>query len=291
MLYIPTKLPYEDIVKAFDTVSALSNNFLHGSLKEKIFYLHIYKCGGTSIAQAIKSCYLDLENIENNFVFHLNRRAANEAINAIRRNLGNPELFSNHMYKDDLRLKLQESLLLYYMGREQTNYIAGHFGFSATAYQYFSNKYAFITVLREPVKRFISAYVYGRYREGRKHNMDLTEYLQAKTGFGGSTYVKLLGGLDETGDYTSERAIARAKENLHKFSVVGCLEYTEEFLKQFEERFGRKLKIRKYNQSPKSETYRNSILTEETEEKIREICKPDLEIYQYALDNFVRAKN
>lgn len=289
---ISTNMHREELVKTFDAVTAIGNNLFSGSLKEKIFYLHIYKCGGTSISQAIKSCYYNLESLKSYPVFHLNREAAFNAYQTSIKH--NSFLFNQDQVDGDyLKWKLQEYLLLYYMGQEHINYIAGHFSFSAIAYQHFSDKYKFITVLRDPVKRYISAYFYSRYKQSdRSLNMEITEYLKSRTGLkGGSMYVKLLGGLDEAGDYTSEKAINRAKENLHKFSVVGCLEYQKDFLNQFEKQFDRKLNVREFNQNPKSKTYRKSVVSEELEAEIRAICQPDIEIYQYALENFVQLKN
>ncbi len=52
---------YEESIKILHSLDVVINNLLHGSLKENIVFLHFYKCGGTSISQAIKSCYLDLK--------------------------------------------------------------------------------------------------------------------------------------------------------------------------------------------------------------------------------------
>lgn len=107
----------------------------------------------------------------------------------------------------------------------------------------------------------------------------------------GYEYVKFLGGANKAGDYTSRQAIDRAKKNLHKFDIVGFIEYQEHFLEQFEDRFGVRLKLETRNQNPTSESYRKSIVTEEIEEKIKTICKTDRELYQYAVDNFVKASH
>lgn len=280
----------KETTKIFDALVATSHNILHGSLKEKIFYLHIHKCGGASITQAIKSCYRNLDITKGRSIFHLNAEAAYNAAKKIYAQMN----FSPDITKNYLAFKYREELLLYYMYQEHINYIAGHFSFSEAAYQNFSDKYAFITVLRDPVKRWISSYFYNSCRE-KKHgmiNMEITEYLKSERAqMAGCGYVTFLDGSSEAGDYTSEKAINRVKENLHKFSIVGCLEYQKDFTNQFEERFGRRLKISVLNQSPKAEAYRKSIITEEIEEKIREICRPNIEIYQYAVDNFVKIKD
>ena len=77
----------------------------------------------------------------------------------------------------------------------------------------------------------------------------------------------------------------------YKFDVVGFIECQKDFLKKFEERFGVRLELETRNLNPTSEWYRKSIVTQEVEEEIKAICKPDLEIYQYAVDNFVKANH
>ncbi len=280
----------EKATKIFDALVAKTNNLLHGTLKEKIFYLHIHKCGGISIQQAIKACYHTLDVVKQRQIFHiLNSRASFNAVQTA----VNQTNFSFDKAVISPEMEFREKLLLYYMYQEHINFIAGHFSFNAAAYQYFSDKYAFVTVLRDPVERWISLYFYNRYNKGGHRNIDteITEHLKSARGQRqGHAYVEWIGGLNKERDYTSEEAINRAKENLHKFSVVGCLEYQENFVSRFEDQFGRRLIIRKLNQNPKSKIDRNSIITKEIKEEIREICKPDVEVYQYAVDNLVKAK-
>jgi hypothetical protein len=101
--------------------------------------------------------------------------------------------------------------------------------------------------------------------------------------------VKFLGGADINADYSSKQAVERAIHNLQKFDIVGCLEYQKKFLDQFEARFATRLKIEKKNPGPKSQTFKEALITEKIQKKIKDICKPDSEVYQFAIDNFVKS--
>jgi hypothetical protein len=177
------------------------------------------------------------------------------------------------------------------MNNKNTKYISGHFPFSEIAFREFHGTYAFITVLRNPVKRWISHYFFNRHKKktfGRIYE-DITTCLKSEFGrCNGSELIQFVGGISNAGDYSSEEAIDRAKKNLHKFDVVGCLEYQKDFMKQFDDRFGVRLNLGKKNQSPKAESFQKAVITEEVEDRIRTLCKPDLELYQYAIENFVR---
>lgn len=269
------------------TFSARTHNLLNGCLEDKILYYHIPKCGGTSIRKALKSCYLSWDPRTSSRLFVLNAAAS---FHAAQKNA--EQDLSTDTADDYSILKLREKLLLYYMYQNKINFISGHFVFSETAYQNFSDKYSCITILRDPVERWISSYFFNAFKKDdhRKINMEIEEYLQSEFSRSqGYEYVKFLGGISETADYSSAQAIDRAKENLQKFRLVGFLEHMEVFIQNFEKTFNRRLRIEALNQNPKQSSFRDSIVTADVRKKIEEICKPDIEIFQYAMENFLAA--
>jgi len=260
-------------------------NTFHKRLKKNIFFLHVPKCGGTSIDNAI-SKRLSIFGLMVSNMIGLNPSASSNVISLVHQTN-----YPNDTRDDYPILKLRENILLYFMSQRKYKYIKGHFTFSEIAYREFKDEYAFITVIRDPVKRWLSSYFFNRFKEvhHRKIDEDIATHLQSPFGQSqGYEFVKFLGGVDPNGDYKSRQAIERAKGNLHKFDVVGLLEYREDFFKRFHDHFGMRLKLEKKNQSPVSSSYRESLVTEEIKKQVMTICEPDLEIYQYAVDNFVK---
>jgi len=256
-----------------------TKNLFSERLKEKIAFLHIPKCGGNSITSAIYDRYKTLDP-KNQF------RSAFIDANA---SLKTVEIFDGtDPFSDDFHnvLKFREYLLVYFMSQNASPFIHGHFSFSNLAYENYGHEYAFVTVLRDPVERWISSYFYNKYRHKNDLNIqeELSIYLESpRARSNGYEYVKkLTGRIDRGRDYTNADAIAEAKKNLDKFAVVGRLEDLDEFKVKFHARFGVKLQIGLQNQGPKPESFKKAVISQGIEMKIRDICQPDLEIYQHA---------
>jgi len=258
-------------------------DIFHGCLEDNICYFHMPKCGGTSINHAIMQRYS-----RGNLII-VNAGASFKAAKII--NQIDSDDIPNLAFEYFLWLKFQENILLYFMNQRKTKYVSGHYSFNETVYRKFYDKYRFVTVLRHPVKRWISEYLFIKHggKEEFITELDIKTYMKSEIGkLLGCSYVISFGGASESTEYYSKEAIDKAKMNLNKFDIVGCLENLKDFKKQFERRFGVRLKIGRKNRNPKPDSYQKIFVTEEIEEKIKNICKPDLEIYQYALDNFVK---
>jgi len=260
------------------------SNTLTKSINENIFFLHIPKCGGSSLDQAIREKYLSLDPRSDRGIIHLNAPLSTQVI-ATLEGLNYP-----HDTEDDFPiLQFREKLLLYFMGQKNSRYISGHFPFSRDAYLKYGEKFTYVTVLRNPVKRWISSYFFNRYKTDKhmQSSIEIADHLGTAFGISqGYELIKFLGGARIDGNYTSIHAINRAKENLDKFEVIGFLEDLGKFSSEFYDRFQVKINIGKKNQNPMPQGYQTSTITPELMKKIYSICQPDMQVYEYALEKF-----
>ena len=262
------------------------HNSLKGPLEKKIFYLHIPKCGGMSIRDAIIHQYQTLDRLKDSQLFSLSAAASSNVVKLI-----TGKDYPKDTVEDYQILKFREELLLY-MIELKKKFISGHFPLSNTVLRHLQGKYALVVILRNPVNRWISSYFFNRYKisDHRKINEDVMEHLDTPFGRSqGYELVKFIGGHNKEGDYTSSEAIQRAIRNLHRFDIIGFLEHIDLFVDSFHTFFNRRLNIKQKNTSPVSKSYQQSIIDKTVSEKIAEICSPDCQLYEYAVQYFLHA--
>jgi len=273
----------------FEKFKIKKKNKVYNPAPKKIVFLHIPKCGGTSIQKAIEKYYFN-KNRKEKQTIHLDNIASFKA-GFILSEIHKKEMSNGILVDDYYVLKLREYLLLFYLC-QNSGFINGHFPFSNSAYEYFHKDYVFITFIRDPVKRWISEYLYNRFKKSkyRKIDLEIDDYLKTKYSLAqGYQFVKFLGGASEDEDYTSSNAIERAKKNIHKIGIVGFLEDQEGFTDNFFKYFGKKLTIEHLNKNPLYLSESEKLITKEIMQRmqrIEAICRPDLEVYHYALENF-----
>ena len=182
----------------------------------RIFFMHIAKCGGSSITNALRDSFTPLNPFADQVIFHLDPYAAHQAATMSRQE----------------PLDYNRKLLRYCLGCSEYKYVYGHFSFDEMAYETYRDQFAFVTVLRNPVDKWFSLYFYNRYKKSDffKIEENLEDFVHTPTAVGyGCDYVMQFAGdyardHYSYADYTSDTAIKHAIENLKKFHLVGCLE-------------------------------------------------------------------
>jgi hypothetical protein len=195
----------------------------------------------------------------------------------------------NNALDDDYHAVLQyrDKLLRYFLESEHIRYISGHFCFSKKLFEEYGDKFAFVTMLRSPVERFLSSYFFNASKDDGspwKVSCSLSDYVETDHGTNlGHDYVKFIGGLREDRNYRSAAAIEQAKSYLKLFTAVGILERPLSFENEIEKQLGFRVKLRKSNLSPVPKAKRERQITNKILSRINEICEPDMIVYNEAV--------
>lgn len=246
------------------------NRFKQAIMGERVVFHHVPKCAGTSVSRSLRLRYfLSEESI-----------AAPGTAAVMERQHG-PLDFSR--LEDFNRIRTFRVELLHYLMWKDIYFIGGHVPFNSKAYDQFQG-YKLITVLRDPVGRFISEYFYNFQREHQSRiELDFESYLDSPLGqrnalkfceyFCGDT--KLV--IDEPA-----RLVEKAKANLKRFAVIGFTDDMERFETDVRRELGVKVSFGVQNKRTTSDKKVSEIVTPELRKKVEEMCRFDQEIYEHA---------
>lgn len=231
-----------------------------------IVFFHIPRCGGSSLVNAICQSAHFTQPI---------------SIKAVRtRKFGRivwqdfheePPLPPSEAFYQYYTFKFREYVLLYYLACEY-DFVHGHVLFSLHAYEHFKEQYNFVTVVREPVQRFLSQY---KFSAGNEQTLD--EFLEQKhKGQHGSVLVRYFSGKPDKESFATNEQVMQAIGNIDKFDLIGMLEHLEEFKNDFFKKFHLELTIPHLNKSPNFSLK----ISLEQRRKIIKCCEPDIVLYE-----------
>ncbi|MBI4820049.1 MAG: sulfotransferase family 2 domain-containing protein [Deltaproteobacteria bacterium] len=231
-------------------------------MRHNVAFIHMPKCGGTSLTEALCALYGPGRRTL------LDSRASKRGADELGIGL----------------LRFRRSLLAYELRRAgEGRLVAGHYPVDAEAVSEFGSRWRFVTVLRDPVERWISHYFYNRsLRDSPFHiSADLGSYLDSGDARSlGCLYARHLLGIE--GANLTDQQVEAAKRVLSSFALVGIAERLDDFAAEFGRKFGRSLEIGRKNVSPVSRRDRESEVSPEIRARIRDLCAPDLELYEQA---------
>lgn len=231
-------------------------------------YHHVPKCGGTSVARSFRMRY---------FLSQTSINAAS-SVEILQQLFPDDSKAEHYRRLRDFR----ESLLLYYLYSD-IRWISGHVRYSETAHRHFSGSYKFITVLREPVSRYLSNYKYNYNRKSYSGTrLDLEAYMDTIEGtMQGCLYGEYFSGLPADADFRSKDAVIRAQQNLQKFDLVGYTHEMRDFARNTGELLGVRANIGHENRAKGNHDAVINKIPESTINSVRTLCAPDIEIYDY----------
>ena len=234
---------------------------------QRVVFHHVPKCGGTSVARALRKRYLLSQAT-------IDPEASFRAL----------EAFSGGQDRQALLvdvLDLREQMLLYHLF-DDVHCVSSHVRFSQPAYERFGARYKFVTILREPVSRFLSNYTwsYGKPQAHARIEEPFREFLKTNRAKRlGSTYVEFFCGLPKSADVRSAESIEAAVANLAKFDVVGRLDDLPDFEQQINRALGIRLKVGHENRTTKRTAATDALADPELKSEILALCAPDLAVW------------
>jgi hypothetical protein len=246
----------------------------------KICFIHVPKCAGTSIFDSIRNQYRlrDRAFRSDRFV-NINATATAKGSKVLNESLWG----------------YREKILIYYLSAKKYKFISGHFPFSDRAVKYYQKEWMFISILRNPVDRWLSHYFFNRYKQGKHFatNLSIEEYADTEDGQSlGLLYHHIFNGNPDADIEATEEAYEKAIGNIDKLTCIGVVEHLDDFCRNFYERFGVRIAVDKKNKSPLSKKDRYEKITDAIIKKVEKICEPDIKIYNYVLEKLnLKAKS
>ncbi|SLN64278.1 sulfotransferase family 2 domain-containing protein [Roseisalinus antarcticus] len=254
-----------------DIAKRLRHRATERLLPQPFVFHHVPKCGGTSVGRALRKRYL----LSQATVIPESSFRAFEA-------------FTGRHDRERLLvdvLDLREQMLLYLMF-EGVRGISLHVRFSEIAWERFETDYKFVTILRDPVDRFVSHYNWSREKPGAHARIEepFDAFLDTDRARRlGATYVEYFCGLPKEADITGSEAIARAGATLGRFDVVGSLSDLPAFTGALRRELGVRIRIGHENRARTSTAAVTArTLTPAQRERVEALCAPDIAVWQAA---------
>jgi hypothetical protein len=161
------------------------------------------------------------------------------------------------------------------------NILTGHAPFYEQTKNQISADKKIVTVLRNPVDRWISNYIYDSYKPQKLGGrfVEIGEYLSSGAAILGGNYYTVFfsnGNLDGISPQDVEQSIRFLK----KFDAVGCTERMLRFNKLLGEICSMQINSLEVNTSPKPGLADEIKSNKPTMSKIRKLCENDIRVYE-----------
>lgn len=234
---------------------------------QRVVFHHVPKCGGTSVGRALRKRYL-----------------LSQATVKPEQSFRAFEVYSGRSDREQMLLDvtaLRVQMMLYLMA-DDVRCVSLHVPYAPQAREAYGDRYKFITILRDPVARFISQYQWSYARDGAHARIEepLDAFLETpRARKVGAIYGEFFAGLPLGADFTNAEAVERAIANLQAFDVVGRLDDLPGFTGALRQKLGLTVKVGHENRKGQVRKTTKLDITPAQHARITEICAPDIAIW------------
>jgi hypothetical protein len=195
-------------------------------------------------------------------------------------------------------MSCRQTMLIEALSDPLTRFVTGHVTADPNIVSKFP-EWKFVTVLREPTSRFISAYVFLRHKAPDpsdtglyKIDCDFVDYLETdRARRGGIRLTSYFSGKSQAEvEANPEAAIEAALENLQNFFSVGFVEDLESWARDIGHALGYKVRILRRNLGPRPEVSTQIKESPELLERVEALCAIDRQLYAAARARFRRER-
>lgn len=248
---------------------------LAGGLRHPCLFLHMPKCGGTSLSEALYSTVPLHKTVAVLDAVSTRQAAAILAFDRAEEALCHEDLEHGH-----LTFALREQLMLAHMAAG-AQLIHGHVLYSPLAQRHFGKRYRIVSLMREPVARALSNFA---MMAGNGYcSPDVEAWLDGPIGRSHATvFLRYLGGQNVVLPEEESAVLDRALARLDDIAVMGFLDDLPGFLSRFADTFGTKPQVHRYNQA----AWPRITLTPGQRARLEQACAADTAIYEAARRKF-----
>lgn len=271
-------------MRILDLARAYKRQWRHGVLPAAtarqlyprgVVFVHVPKCGGTSVEQGLRAAYP-----LSRFRIHAEGSAT---VTAALWDQGEPTT------RDLLggASEVRTMVLKYALGCGYAC-ITGHAPLARGVIGAFRESHDFVTILRDPISRFKSHYMYS-FRNGRHGSIEepIEDFISTDRARDlGSLFLKYYSLENTYRPFDAAKAIESAKATLSEMSVVGFVDQMDAFADDLV-KLGRKVRIGHANKGA-NEGGKKQIFTPEVMAEVEALCAADLEVYRWARERFAR---
>jgi hypothetical protein len=249
-------------------------------LTKRLLFLHVPKCGGTSVRLALREAYTHpLFSGSRRHIFHVSPHRSRRAAEMSGRPL--------ETFRDDL--------LRYHLSDDRIRLATGHFGWPDGLREHFPDV-SVLTLLRDPVSHFLSGYYEAREERGqdadRKTRADLGEFVETDWAHRiGCRFVRTFAGPVEPGAALSPDVLELACRRLASVEVLGVLEDLGGLVDAFEARFGVRLAFPHANAGSLRARRNREPVDPELRARIEQVVRPNRLLYDFVIDELERRRS